>query len=155
MFNKKNFNAKLLPVSLLLLFVLAGANSAFSQGAPAPEQTAQDFYKWYLQELAASKNPFKQKQKMLQSVSKRLNRWIYSKAYEEYGADYFIDAQDFDDKWVVTTSKAVIKGNGATLKVTLALPNAKKSDWKQTLLVKMVRENGAWKIDGVNDRKFD
>ena len=154
MFNKNFFNTKLLRVSLLLLFVLAGVDSAFAKNAPTPEQAAQNFYKWYLRELNASKNPFDQKQKMLQSVSKRLRKWIYSKAYEEYGADYFIDAQDFDNKWSVTTSKAVIKENNATLKVTLATPNAKKSDWKQTLLVKMVKENGVWKIDSVNERKL-
>ena len=154
MFNKMFFNTKLLSASLLILFVLAGASSAFAQEAEMPEQTAQNFYKWYLRELNASKNPFDQKQKMLESVSKRLSKWIYSKSYSEYGADYFLDAQNYDEKWIVTTSKAVITGNTANLKVTLAPPNAKKSDWKQTLLIKLIKENGAWKIDSVNERKL-
>ena len=50
--------------------------------------------------------------------------------------------------------KLVIKANTATLKVILALPNAKKSDWTNILTIKMVNENGAWKIDSVNNRKL-
>ncbi len=56
---------------------------------------------------------------------KRLGKWIYSPAYQEYGADYMIDAQDWDENWNVTTSKAVITKNTATLKVFLAAPKGK------------------------------
>jgi len=51
----------------------------------------------------------------------------------------------------VTTSKAVINGNTATLKVKLAAPNAGRDNWIQNLTVKLVKESGAWKIDSVNN----
>ena len=151
MLQKKNFYQRI-GLILLALFVFAGATSA--QSADTPEQSARNFYKWYLRELNNQGNPIDQKQKMLKSVSKRLGKWIYSPVYQEYGADYFIDAQDFDNKGDVTTSKAVIKENNAVLKATLAVPKAKKSEWKQILTIKLVKESGLWKIDSVNNRKL-
>jgi len=138
---------------LIFAFVLliAGGTSA---AATTPEQTAKGFYIWYLKELNAERDPIEQKQTLLKSVSKRLGKWIYSPKYEEYGADYFIDAQDWDKKWQVTTTKAVVKGNTATLKVTLAAPKAKADEWKQTLSLKLIKENGAWKIDTVNIEQY-
>jgi len=52
------------------------------------------------------------------------------------------------------TTKAVIKGNNATLKALLAAPRGKPSEFKQTLQIKMVKEGGAWKIDSVNNREL-
>lgn len=149
MFQKRISSIKLLTTSLLLLFVLGSADSAFANAAQTPEQTAVTFYKWYLQMSNANKNPIDRKQKMLGFLSKKLGKWIYSKEYEEYGADYFLNAQDWDEKWIATTSKAVIKGNAATLKVMLDAPKGKKADWKHNLTLKMVKENGVWKIDDV------
>ncbi len=130
----------------------AGATAA--KAADTPEQTAKSFYQWYLKEINANKSPRDKKDIFQKSVSKRLSKWIYSPAYEEYGADYFIDAQDLDENWQVTTTKAVIKGNNATLKVLLAAPKGKKILFKQTLRIKMVKEGGAWKIDSVNNREL-
>jgi len=83
-----------------------------------------------------------------------LGKWIYSPAYEEYGANYFIDAQDLDENWQVAMTKAVIKESKATLKVLFAAPHGKLSKFKQTLVIKMVKESGAWKIDSVNNREL-
>ena len=140
---------------LFVLFVLGnvGANSA--KAADTPEQTAKNFYEWYLAELSRGGAVLdKNKTTVLKSVSKRLGKFIYSPAYEEYGADYFIDAQDYDENWQVTTTKAVIKGNKATLKVLLAASRGPRPEFKQTLTIKMVKENGAWKIDMVNNREL-
>ncbi len=145
---------KLLKFALLLFFIVSVAATT-AKAADTPEQTAKSFYKWYLKELfTEGGNPIKQKGTVLKSVSKRLGKWIYSPAYEEYGADYMIDAQDFDNNWDVTTTKAVVKGNTATLKVMLAPPKGKKSDFNQTLAIKMIKENGVWKIDRVNNRSL-
>jgi hypothetical protein len=38
--------------------------------------------------------------------------------------------------------------------VLLAAPKGKKSLFKQTLRIKMVKEGGAWKIDSVNNREL-
>jgi hypothetical protein len=142
---------KLIGFAVFLIFI-ANANANYAQTANTPEQTAKSFYEWYLGEINSDRMPNMQKATFNKYVSKRLSRWRFSKAYEEYGADYFVDAQDSDERWRVTTGKAVIKGNAATLKVKLAIPNAGKSDWTNNLTVKMVLENGAWKIDSVNNR---
>ncbi len=80
--------------SALLLFVLGSAGATAANTADTPEQTAKSFYQWYLKEINANKSPRNKKDIFQKSVSKRLCKWIYSPAYEEYGADYFIDAQD-------------------------------------------------------------
>ncbi len=138
----------------LLLFVTGSVGASIAKAADTPEQRAKSFYEWYLKGIIANKNPRDEKIMFQKSVSKRLSRWVYSPAYEEYGADYFIDAQDFDENWKVATTKAVIKGNKATLKVLLAAPKGKKSLFKQTLAIKMVKEGGIWRIDSVNNREL-
>lgn len=132
----------------LLLFV--GASVA--KAAETPEQATKSFYAWYIKEISRESggNPFGQKKTLGRYVSKRLIKSIEKQmAAEEYDVDYFINAQDFDEKWQATTTKAVIKGNTATLKVTLAAPRAKKTDWTQMLSLKLIKEDGAWKIDSV------
>ncbi len=126
----------------------------YAQSASAPEQAAKDFYKWYLHELNADRFPVsQQKPQMLKVISRRLGKWIYSKAYEEYGADYFIDAQDWDENWEngIKTSKAAVKGNTATLKVIFF--SKQENFGNYTLNVKMVKETGIWKIDRVSSGK--
>jgi hypothetical protein len=145
---------KLLSFALVLL-IIGSISAKAAKADNTPEQAAQSFYRWYLKELSREGgNPIKQKSIVLKSVSKRLGKWIYSPAYSQYGADYIIDAQDFDENWDATPTKAVVKGNVATFKVMLAPPKGKKSNFTQTLAIKMVRENGAWKIDSVNNRKL-
>ncbi|CAN5762579.1 hypothetical protein BH24ACI1_BH24ACI1_24350 [soil metagenome] len=139
----------------LLLFVLESAGATAAKAANTPEQTAKNFYKWYLAELnREGGNLVEKKTTVLKSVSKRLGKWIYSTAYGEYGADYFIDAQNYDENWQVTTTRAVIKGNKAPLKVLFAAPGGKPSKFKQTLVIKMVKEGNTWKIDSVNNREL-
>ncbi len=138
----------------LVLSVLANISIISAKAADTPEQTAKSFYVWYLAELKKDKFPIDRKQTMNKSISKRLSHLVYSPAYEEYGADYFIDAQDYDENWEVATTKAVIKGNKATFKLLLAAPRGKPSKFKQALRIKMVKEGGTWKIDGVNNREL-
>ena len=90
--------SKLLSFALLLFFI-GSVGATLTKAADTPEQTAKGFYAWYLKLIIANKNPRDEKATFQKSVSKRLSKWIYSPAYEEYGADYFIDAQDLDEKW--------------------------------------------------------
>jgi hypothetical protein len=144
---------KLFGLSLLLALCLFGNASA--QSAQSPEETAKEFYKWYLTELNSERYPIqRQKTQMLRKVSKRLGRWLYSPAYEEYGADYFLDAQDWDENWVraITASKAVIKGNNAALRLTLGTAKSSNPGFgKHTLAIKLIKEGNSWKIDRVNN----
>ena len=146
---------------ILLPLVIVVSMSFFSASVAAqstPEKAAKDFYKWYFTELNASREPIRQsKPKMLKAISSRLARWAYSPAYSEYGADYFIDAQDYDEDWAngVSSTAAVIKGSVATLNIILYPKKGSTSGFgKRTLKLKMVREVGLWKIDSVNNRKL-
>jgi len=148
----KNKIYKTFGFTFLLAILLCG--NAFAQSS-SPEATAKEFYKWYLTELNAMREPRDNKTEMKKYVSKRLYNWMISKSYEEYGADYIIDGQDYNEDWWkgITTTKAVIKGNTATFKITLTPPKGSPNgDWKHTLSLKLVKESGAWKIDRVNNR---
>ena len=134
---------------LLLIFLFAVlAGSAFAQANSSPAETSKSFYKWYLHELKAERSPADEKAKIRTFISARLYKWIGSKAYREYDADYFIDAQDFGEGWEnnIQTSKVVVTGNTATLRVTLL---DKGSMGNQILDLKLLKEGGAWKIDRV------
>ena len=146
---------KTLLVSTLLVSVCTGVASA---QASSPAQTAKDFYKWYLTELNAEHEPLLQsKRQMLQKVSTRLGRWVYSKAYEEYGADYFLDAQDYERTWAdgISAAPAVTKGNTSTVRLTFTPKKGMYSGFGvRKMTIKLVKENGNWKIDMVNNRKL-
>lgn len=143
---------KIIIPAFLILF-MAGFISA--QKTKTPETTAKDFYAWYLRELNNQGNPVDERATMRKYISRRLANWIYSKSYEEYGADYFLDAQDWDEKWDISASKAVVRGNKAALKVSLLVPKGENSSIMNSVLrLKMIKENGMWKIDEVNDRKL-
>lgn len=139
-----------------ILLTVSLPAAIFCQGRPTPEVAAKDFYTWYLTELNAERYPIRQaKRQMLGKISTRLGGWIYSKSYQEYGADYFLDAQDWDENWVkgISTSKAVVKGNTATVKVTFAVPKGTYSGFgTRTLPIGLVNESGTWRIDKVNNR---
>jgi hypothetical protein len=140
--------------AFLLAFLFLG--TAQAQTAATPETAAKNFYKWYLNNLNNDVFPrVHAKPALLKKVSARLGRWIYSKAYEEYGADYFLDAQDFDSNWEnnIEISKAAVKGNAATVDVKLiSPPDSEGYSGERTLQVKLLKEGGAWKIDRVTSK---
>lgn len=140
---------------MLLFFALQVAAGAQSK---PPDVVAKDFYKWYLTELNADRFPIRQdKKRMLGFLSSRLGRWVYSPAYSEYGADYFIDAQDWDRTWVsgISASRPIIKGSTATLRIVLQPSKGTYSGFgRRTLPIKLVREGGEWKIDMINNRRL-
>ena len=132
----------------ILAFMPATASSQSS-----PEQTLTGFYKWYLHELSLERYPRPTTPKVNAAISTRLRRWFKSKEGREWDADYFIDAQDWDPKWEthIKTSKAVVAGNKADIRLILG-PQVKavNSMSPHTLRIKMVKENGGWKIDHIN-----
>jgi len=134
------------------LFVLCGSFAAFGQSA-TPEQTARSFYKWYVHELNANRNPPDERAKFGQFVSARLAKWVRkSIASGDYDADYFVAAQDFGHDWGdnVRVSKVAVNGATATLHVKLVQPKTKDTPaWDRDLDLKLLKEGGAWKIDRV------
>lgn len=150
---------KTLCAAFILLITLAGNADSFAAKTAAPttpEQAAATFYKWYIGELNAKRDPrTEQKKKLLGYLSKRFGKWVYSIPADEHDADVFINAQDWDDEWarLISTTKAVVRGNAATLTVNLGVDEngrLTKSKWKHQLRLKMVKEAGAWKIDRVD-----
>lgn len=143
-----------------LLLALVVSISLF--GAPAsaqstPEESAKSFYRWYLGELTAKREPVRDnKRQMLGKISTRLGRWIYSPSYEEYGADYFIDAQDFDENWAkyVTATRVSWNRKKAVVKVKLSVPKGTSSGFgTRFLTIGLVLESTpVWKIDSINNR---
>jgi hypothetical protein len=144
-------------ILLLSFFLVLFCADGLSQ-TPGPEQTAKDFYMWYLTELNAERYPIRQnKRVMLQKVSARLGKWLYSKAYEEYGADYILDAQDYERTWVngISAAPAATKGNVSTVKLTFTPKKGTFSGFGvRKMPIRLVKENGVWKIDMVNNRKL-
>ena len=145
-------------IRLSYLAVITGGllmlSPAAASAQTSPEQTLKTFYKWYLHEMNADRFPRRTSPKVDAAASARLRRWFRTKEGREWDADYFVDAQDFDPKWenAISTSKAVVSGNTATVTVTLGSRATKAAGgWDpHTLKIKMVKESGGWKIDHVN-----
>jgi hypothetical protein len=143
-------------IFLLVFLIFSALHVAADAQVKGPDAVAKDFYKWYLTELNAERNPIRQnKTRMLKFTSARLGRWIYSRAYSEYGADYFIDAQDWEQSWVngISATRPVIKGATATLRVRFDPAKGVTSGFGHRILpIKLVKEDGVWKIDMINNR---
>jgi len=139
---------KLIVIACALLIL---ASSAAAQSSP--EQALQSFYKWYLHELVANRPASRTSAKVSAASSARLRTWFRSRTGREWDADYFIDAQDYDDDWAtnIAVSKATINDKRADVTVTLG---PKKSPehaiGQRELKIKMIKEAGGWKIDRVN-----
>jgi Protein of unknown function (DUF3828) len=112
-----------------------------------PEATIKNFYAWYVREIVKNKFPLtEQPAKMKQLITIRCyneNKRAYDK--NEFDADYFIAAQDYDEKWAtnVKVSNVKIVGNKATANVILD----GKGDFDSKLKLKLIKEKGTWKID--------
>lgn len=129
------------------------ASAAPAQAAPKSEKTTvsnnvRRFYAWY----GASKDPARDRAKIEKFTSRRLSRWLRSPQFADYGADYFFQAQDFDKDWTRATINSVtVAGKTARVRATLGAPKAKDAGiGPRSLKLKMVKENGVWKIDEVS-----
>ena len=136
---------------LLVLAFVAGALAApLLAQERAPDAVVRDFYKWYVESLAANRDPFTAgRAELKRYATDRLLREIdKARKADDVGADPFLDAQDFDDAWAknVAVSKPTIKGDVATADVTLKGPEM----GTHKLRVTLKQENGTWKIDRAN-----
>jgi Protein of unknown function (DUF3828) len=138
----------LLPVILLasLLPVRAAEPNA------KPEESIRGFYRWYVTELIANREPLKDRATMKRYATERLLKEIdkKQKSADGLGVDYFVDAQDFDNLWAknITVSNLKVSGNNATAEVLLA----GKGDMRRQLKVWLVNDGGSWRIDRVQGR---
>jgi len=143
------------PVRVLAsLILLANSLNSPAQEAATPEATVRGFYGWYLHSLNQSQDPLKKPQAELskfvtQRLIRSLNRAL--KRPDGIDADYFIDAQDWDEAWErnITTSKATLQGERAIVNVTL---KGGEAFGNKTLKAGLRKEAGAWKIESINAR---
>jgi hypothetical protein len=116
----------------------------------SPENVVRNFYKWYTSNLKRKVEPIKeQKTELKKFVTNRLLKEIEKVAEKpgEPGADYFLDAQDYDDEWGdrITITRSTYHDSAIILQVMLdglQIP-------KHRLEVALLREEGVWKIDRV------
>lgn len=154
----KIFSRKLIFAAVLLACLIGGLPVfTVAQNNSTPEAAAAGFYRWYMRQLNANREPrSRQRKTLLTFVSRDFGRRFYAIPSDRYDADVFLDAQDYDEEWEhsVSTSRAAVRGNRASLNVTLGVfrnGRISKGIGKHVLRVRMVRENGGWKIDHVND----
>lgn len=131
----------LLPTIVHIYSPTACANQLAQQIA-TPEQVVRQFYRWYLN--AGYPEPGRQKSRFRRYVTQRCLR--EAMAADDYV--YFTQAQDGDPAWKnhIAVSSAKVRGSTAT---TLVILGGK--DFSLRLRINLLQENGAWKIDKVED----
>jgi hypothetical protein len=128
---------------------LAMAHAPAAETAATPEDCIRNFYRWYVTNLVANRDPMKQRKEIRQYATERLLREIGKMKTGPDGldGDYFTDAQDFDPLWAknILISDVRTQGDKSSTHVLL---NGQKGMQKK-LLVHLVKEAGAWKVDKV------
>ena len=118
-----------------------------------PTDTIRSFYHWYVTVLVANHDPMKNRAEMKRFVTDRLLNEIdkMAKGPDGLDGDYFVDAQDFDNKWAknISVSKVKIHGTRATAEVLLT----GSESMNKRLSLDLVNEGGAWKINKVQGRE--
>ena len=114
-------------VSVFTLVVALGFSSATKAAEPStgnPSDSIRSFYRWYVTELIANRNPMENRKELKRFATERLLKEIdrMKKGPDGLDGDYFVDAQDFDDLWAknITVSDVKISGTKATAEVLLA-----------------------------------
>ena len=139
--------------TLMLGALIVAAQCLFAWPAqaksPAPEHTAVQFYRWYMQSLAIDQDPLMQspvqmsafiEKGLMSDLRRRMNR-------KGLRADYFIQADEYMEDWT-TDIKAVlptVQGNKASVVIMLGAT----SETRRVLALTLVREAGDWKISMV------
>lgn len=140
------FSSKTLRALALGALIIVGqyllASAALAKEQP-PEQTAVQFYRWYMQSLAIQQDPLRQSPVQMSAyVEKGLVNEL--KRRKGLHADYFIQAQDFMDDWTtdIRAVRPTVQGNMASVVIVLgATPETKRF-----LALTLTKDEGDWKI---------
>ncbi|MBU9836863.1 DUF3828 domain-containing protein [Rahnella sp. L72c] len=113
-----------------------------------PQQQAEIFYRWYIQQVSGLENPLENPK--LSGYVEHGTYAILMKAYKanEIDVDYFTKVQDFDDKdWLqhITAEKVVIDPVCTNVYMSFGLADRKR------VVACFVRDKGGWKIRSVTD----
>ncbi|HXM32356.1 MAG TPA: DUF3828 domain-containing protein [Chthoniobacterales bacterium] len=143
-------------VSVIAFVFILGFSSATRAAEPStanPSDAIRSFYRWYVTELIANRNPMENRKELKRFATERLLKEIdkMKKGPDGLDGDYFVDAQDFDDLWAknITVSDLKISGRNASAEVLLA----GKGEMRRKLKVNLVNDGAAWKIDKVQGRE--
>lgn len=142
-------------VAFLVVALTLGAMvpAGAAEAGETPEDCVRNFYRWYVTNLVANRDPMKQRAEIRRYATDRLLREIEKmrKGPDGLDGDYFTDAQDFDPLWArnISISGVQIQGNKSNAHVLLR--GAKGMERK--LIVYLVKESGVWKVDKVQGRQ--
>jgi hypothetical protein len=115
----------------------------------SPEDCIRNFYRWYVTNLVANRDPMKQRAEIKRYATERLLKEIdkMTKGPDGLDGDYFVDAQDFDPLWAKNISISAVKINGDKSSAHVLLDGAK--GMRKKLTVFLVKDGGTWKVDKV------
>jgi hypothetical protein len=132
--------------------LLTGQIRAAERAAATPEDCIRNFYRWYVTNLVANRDPMKQRTEIRRYATERLLKEIgkMEKGPNGLDGDYFVDAQDFDPAWAKNISISDVKMQGDK-STALVLLNGGKG-MRKKLFVRLALENGSWKVDKVEGR---
>jgi hypothetical protein len=141
-------------VVILALAAVAGVSPVRAAEANAtPEECIRNFYRWYVTNLVANRDPLKQHAEIKRYATgrllKELNKMVMGP--EGLNGDYFTDAQDFDPLWAKNIAISDVKTSGEKSTAHVLLDGAQ--GMRKKLLVHLVKESGSWKVDKVLGRE--
>jgi hypothetical protein len=143
-------------ISVVAFVFVLGFSSPAHAAQPStenPSDAIRSFYRWYVTELIANRNPMENRKELKRFATERLLREIdkMKKGPDGLDSDYFVDAQDFDNLWAknITVSDLKVSGRNATAEVLLA----GKGEMRRKLKVNLVSDGTAWKVDKVQGRE--
>lgn len=134
-------------LSVAAVIVVSQTGAAEPTGAP--EDCIRNFYRWYVTNLVANRDPMKQRNEIRRYATEHLLKEIdkMAKGPEGLDGDYFVDAQDFDPLWAKNISVSNVQVRGAKSVAHVALNGSK--GMRKKLIVHLVNQGGAWKVDKV------
>ena len=132
--------------NFVIALILLSSPRLYGLGPP-PADVVRRFYTWYVYELKTGAKPLEQQRPELKKfVTERLLRRIDSARKSGLSRDPFLNAEQIDPDW----AKNVAVGNifvGRIARLSVALTGHRFGD--RQLELKLVQENGGWKIDEV------
>ena len=142
-------------VSIFTLVVVLGFSSATKAAEPStgnPSDSIRNFYRWYVTELIANRNPMENGKELKRFATERLLKEIdrMKKGPDGLDGDYFVDAQDFDELWAKNISISAVQTNGDKCNAHVLLNGSK--GMRKKLIVHLAKEGGIWKVDKVKGR---
>jgi hypothetical protein len=129
-------------------FIIAGQIRA-AEPAVTPEDCIRNFYRWYVTNLVANRDPMKQRSEIRRYATERLLKEIDKmvKGPDGLDGDYFVDAQDFDPLWAKNISISDVQVHGDKSSAHVVLNGSKAM--RKKLTVHLVKDAGTWKVDKV------